>query len=586
MSSESWLEVDPITLEVIRNSLESTVEEMGITVQKLAHSPIFSESKDFSVAVFDAEAQLAALAQYTPGHQGGMQSAIEATLVEIPREEMYPGDAIMMNDSYRGGLHPQDLTIFSPVFFQDELIMYAGCVAHRVDIGGMTPGSYCPAATEIYQESIRFPCIKIMERGQMRQDILRLFLTNIRLPEDQKGDLLAQIAALRWAERNIQQLAAKYGLATFKAALKGLVDLTERRTRAEIEQIPDGVYRYTDYIDHDGINDRVYELKVAVTIKGSDVFVDFTGSSEQAEGFINSPYSLTRANSYVAFMFFLDPSIPKNQGFSRTIKVYAPPGTIFHPLPPAPLSGATTETGGRVRDLVIGALSLAMPEVGIGAWSHSAAMAYFAGKHPRTGKRFIAIPLDGLAMGGGARSHADGYGPSHPASSNMLIPNVEIIEQYYPLHYVRREIPPDAGGPGRFRGSGGLEVEWELECPVTTMVMSNRREKPPPGVFGGQPGAPAMAWKVSRGDKTIIPQKVNALPLEAGDRLMLRCPGGGGYGYPLQRDPAAVLEDLRLGFVSAEGARRDYGVVLSADGTAVDLEATARERHGRVDEAT
>ena len=179
-AKESWLEVDHITLEVIRNSLESTVEEMGITVQKLAHSPIFSESKDFSVAVFDAEAQLAALAQYTPGHQGGMQSAIEATLVEIPREEMYPGDAIMMNDSYRGGLHPQDLTIFSPVFFQDELIMYAGCVAHRVDIGGMTPGSYCPAATEIYQESIRFPCIKIMERGRMRQDILRLFLTNIK----------------------------------------------------------------------------------------------------------------------------------------------------------------------------------------------------------------------------------------------------------------------------------------------------------------------------------------------------------------------------------------------------------------------
>jgi len=550
---------DPVTLEVIRNSLESTVEEMGYTVQKLAHSLIFAECKDFSVGLLSSDAELVALAQYTPGHQGGMQTAIEATLKEIPKDEMFPGDVIMMNDSYRGGLHPQDLTIFSPIFHDGQLILFAGCVAHRVDMGGMTPGSYCPNATEIYQEAIRFPCIKLYEKGELRDDIMRLFLTNVRLPDDQKGDLQAQIAAIKGAERGVRTLIDKYGLATFLAAVKGIIDLTERRTRAEIEKIPDGIYEYTDHIDHDGITDRVYKLHVSVEIKGSEVSVDFTGTDEQAQGFINSPYSLTRSNTYVAFMFWLDPSIPKNQGFSRPIKVYAPPGTILNPLPPAPVSGATTEAGGRVRELVIGALSQAQPERGIACWTHSYVAVYLAGTDHETGKRFINVPLDGLAMGGGARAHADGYMASSPASSNMTIPSIEVLEQNYRMRYLRREVPIDAGGDGRFRGGGGLEVEWEIETPMMLTLMSSRRKYPPPGIFGGKAGGPSRAWVISDGKKVQLPQKITNKHLKQGDRLIIRTPGGGGYGDPKDRDSERVVDDLRLGFISLQKAKRIYG---------------------------
>ena len=555
----SKIKTDPVTIEVIRNNLESIVEEMGHIVQRLAHSLIFAECKDFSVALFNARAELVACAQYTPGHQGGMQTAIAATLKEIPREEMFPGDVIMMNDSYRGGLHPQDLTLFSPIYYNRQLIMFAGCVAHRVDMGGMTPGSYCPNATEIYQEAIRFPCIKLIEKGQMRADILRLFLTNVRLPEDQKGDLQAQIGALKGAEKGVKQLVKKYSRPVFLSTLNEIIDLTERRTRREIEKIPDGVYRYVDHIDHDGLTDRIYRLQVAVTIKGSDVQVDFSGSDRQAQGFINSPYSLTQSNAYVAFMFWLDPSIPKNQGLSRPIQVVAPPGTIFNPISPAPVSGATTEAGGRVREMIIGALSQAQPEKGIACWTHSYVAVYLSGTDPQTGERFINVPLDGLAMGGGARAHADGYLASHPAASNMTIPSIEILEQNYQLRYLRREVPVDAGGDGKFRGGGGLEVEWEIETPMMLTVMSNRRNHPPPGLMGGRAGGRSMVWLVSGGKKVPLPQKITGRQLKKGDRLIIRTPGGGGYGHPRARDVERVKNDIKLGFVSPAKARKVYG---------------------------
>jgi N-methylhydantoinase B/oxoprolinase/acetone carboxylase alpha subunit len=557
MNSEKY--TDPITTEVIRNSLESIVEEMGITIQNLAHSLIFAECKDFSVGLFSSDAELVTCAKFIPGHLGGMQTALEATLKEIPKSDMFPGDVIMMNDSYRGGLHPQDLTLFSPIFYEEQLIMFVGCVAHRVDMGGMNPGSWCPKATEIYQEAIRFPCVRLIEKGEVRSDIMRLFLTNVRLPEDQKGDLQAQIAALKGAERGVKRLVDKYGQSTFLPTVKEILNLTERRTRAEIEKIPDGIYKYTDYIDHDGITDRVYKLQVSVEIKGSDVNVDFTGSDEQAKGFINSPYSLTISNTYVAFMLWLDPSIQKNQGFTRPIKVYAPPRTIFHPLSPAPVGGSTTETGGRVRDLVIGALSHAQPEKGIASWTHSYVNVSLSGIDPKTGNRFICVPLDGLAMGGGARSHADGYMASHPAASNMTIPSIEILEQNYGIRYLRREVPIDAGGDGKFRGGGGLEVEWEIEAPMILTAIYNRRKCPPPGFLGGKNGGPAGVWIVSNGKKVQLPQKVTNKFLKKGDRVIIRTPGGGGYGKPKDRDLELIKNDLRLGFISFEKAKRIYG---------------------------
>ena len=565
---------DPITVEVVRSSLESTVEQMGVTVMRLAHSPLFTESKDFSVAVFDQDAQLAALAQYTPGHQGGMQTALEAVLKLHPSSTLRPGDVIMMNDPYLGGLHQQDLTLLGPIFYKGRLVMYAGCVAHRVDIGGMTPGSYCSAATEIYQEGLRFPGIKLIDQGKMNQDILRLFLTNIRLPEDQEGDLMAQIAAIRGAEKGVTSLIDRYGVEGFLNAVRASLDIAEQRTRRELEKIPDGSYEYEDHIDHDGITDRTWKLKVTVTIKGSNAKVDFAGSDEQAEGSINSAMSLTRSNSYVAFMYFLDPTIPRNYGCFRPIEVQAPLGSIFNPRFPAPVSGSTLEAGGRVREMVLGALSSAAPRRALAGWTHSMVATIFAGTHPETGKRFISFPLDALAVGGGAKNHCDGWHASHPSASNMLTQNVEVMEQYYPMRYMQRALTPDGGGAGRFRGGPGMTSEWELLSDVVVMGTSSRRVYPPRGIFGGKEGIASTIEVVQDGVRRQMPQKFAGLKLKAGDRILTRTPGGGGFGDPAERDRSLAEQDVKEGYVSVEGLERDYGIKLERSAEVDALGAT------------
>ena len=552
--------IDPISLEVVRTRLEAIVEEMGATMLRTAHSSIFYESRDFSVALLDREGSLVAMGQFIPHHQGGMQAALQSIIEEKGLKDMRPGDVFLTNDAYRGGTHTMDFNLFMPVFCDGELIMFCGATAHQIDIGGLRVGSYCVGATDIYQEGIRFPRIKVGENGQFFDDFIRTYQCNVRLPEQETGDLAAMLSCLRLAERSVPTLIEQYGNRGFQRIVNEILDSSERRARAEIAKIPDGAYEFVDFIDHDGVNDRVYKLKVTMTVKGTDVTLDFTGTDAEADGFINASYPNTLASCYAAFILFLDPTIPRNNGFFRIIKVFAPEGTLVHPRPPKPIGGSTTEVGGRVYDLVIGALSKACPDKALGTWSMMWLGVFLSGDHPETGKPYIQTLLDGLGTGGGARTLADGLHATCIAASNVLIPNIEIEEEFFPVRYWRREIKADTGGPGKFRGGCALETELELlsEC-ESTILGSRFAEARPQGIHGGKHGGPSICYSVAPdGTVTEFRPKATEITFSPGTRLVLRACGGGGFGDPAERDPADIAEDLHLGYVTPEGAERDY----------------------------
>ena len=552
--------LDPIALEVVRTRLEAIVEEMGATMLRTAHSSIYVECRDFSVAILNADGGLLAMGQYIPHHQGGMQAALRSIITYRGLDTMKPGDIYMSNDAYAGGTHTLDISVFVPIFVEGKLICFGGATAHQIDLGGGAPGSYVVGATEVFQEGIVFPQIKVGENGQYYEDFIRLFQRNVRLPEQQKGDLGAMLAGVKVAERNVTPIIVENGVKTFTRMLAEILDTSERLLREEIKRIPEGSYTYVDYLDGDGIDDKLFRMQVKLTIKGSDAFLDFTGTDPQAKGFINASYWNTVASSYSAFFLFFDPKIPRNDGFFRPINVTVPKGTLLNPTYPAPVGASTTEGGGRVYDLVLGALSKAWPESAFATWSMMWVAVYIAGIHPETDKPFIQAYLDGLANGGGARPDKDGLSACNLSASNMLIPNMEVEEEIYPIRFIRRELAVDSGGPGTFRGGLGLETEVEVlaDCEFT-MFGSRFEVARPPGYAGGSPGGASVFYTVRDGKRTTYPSKVGRVPLMKGDRVVMRPCGGGGLGDPKKRDPELIERDLRLGFVTPEGAARDYG---------------------------
>ncbi len=552
--------LDPIALEVVRTRLEAIVEEMGATMLRTAHSSIYVECRDFSVAILNRDGGLLAMGQYIPHHQGGMQAALCSIIDHRGLDSMQPGDIYLSNDSYAGGTHTLDVSIFVPIFVASELVCFGGVTAHQIDLGGGAPGSYVVGATEVFQEGIVFPQIKAGENGQYYEDFVHLFQRNVRLPEQQKGDLGAMLAGIKVAERNVTPMIAEHGVKTFRRMIAEILDTTERMLREAIKQIPDGSYEHVDYLDGDGIDHGLFELKVTLTIKGSDAFLDFTGTCAQAKGFINASYWNTLASTYSAFFLYFDPKIPRNDGFFRPITVHVPKGSLLNPTYPGPIGASTTEGGGRVYDLVLGALNKAWPEMAFATWSMMWIAVFISGNHPETGKPFIQAYLDGLACGGGARPDKDGLSTCHISASNMLIPNMEVEEEIYPVRFIRRQLAVDSGGPGTFRGGLSLETEVEVlsDCEFT-MFGSRFAGAEAPGLEGGGPGGPSLFYTVRNGKRISYPSKVGRVPLMKGDRIVMRPCGGSGYGDPRKRDHELIERDLRLGLVTPQGAARDYG---------------------------
>jgi N-methylhydantoinase B len=569
--------IDPITLEVLRNRFDTIAEEIQFTLLRSAYSVILKEGEDCSAAIFNARGEIIAQSTALPQHMGAFIPAMARIMAEYPPATMRHGDLYTMNDPHDGGTHLPDLIVAAPVLVDGSLVAFTVCLAHQEDIGGKVPGSMPTDSTEIYQEGLIIPPLKLHDAGQPNRTLFRMIERNVRLPQQVVGDIGAQISAVTVGRDRMLELCRSQGTDTVLAYMDHLLDYAERRTRARLAAIPDGIYRFTDYMDNDGITlDRRVPISVTIRIAGTDVVVDYTGTSPQVQGPINAPLSGAQAAVYFAFRCVTDPSIPNNHGCYRPIEIVAPRGCLLNPHPAAPVA-IRAHTLKRAADAVLGALVQAVPDRVPAAPAGSISCVSFGGMRA-DGARFGLSDL--TAGGAGARPGIDGIEALDTDVSNCMNVPAEAIEMSYPLRVLHYRLRRDGGGPGRMRGGTGVDRALAVtEGEIVASYRSERHYTSPWGLFGGR-AAPRWQTEVRRADGRVeaIPSKAR-IALNAGDVLRVLSGGGGGYGDPFERPADAVLADVQDGKVSVDAARDSYGVVI--DGDEVDAVATGRLRAAR-----
>jgi N-methylhydantoinase B len=557
------LRVDPIRFEVIRNSLIAAVDEMGVALQKSAYSSNIKTRADFSCMFFDRNLRAVAQAFTQPIHLGGLFHMVPVVIRSYGCEKLNPGDGILTNYPFLGGVHLNDVTLISPVYYQGEIYGYLASLAHHVDVGGGAPASI-GAFREIYQEGIIIPPVKIVKNGALDDDIFQFFLANVRAKHETSGDLRAQLAANKLGHRRIVELIEKYGPETIDIYVDELIEYTARRTRQEIAKLPQGTYQSEGYLDDDGITDEPIKLCGKVTIEADSVLIDLTGTSPQRRAPMNSTYAQTFSSCAYFLKCLMDPDLPVNAGFYQAIRVIAPEGTVCNAIHPAAVVGGWEVTI-RWIDIFFQALSGAIPDRICAGGKAMQCHAGFGGFDPRPHKdpRHYYCFLETLAGGYGGRSGKDGPDAVQTYSQNTENSPVEETELNYPVRILRYELVPDSGGPGKFRGGLGLRRDYSFpEHEPTFTILADRLKFPPLGLFGGGPGKLAHyalggADGVERplGSKTTF-----TVPL--GSYVSMQTCGGGGYGPVGERDPAMVLQDVIEGKVSIERAREEYGVSI------------------------
>ncbi|GIX47847.1 MAG: hydantoinase [Candidatus Tectimicrobiota bacterium] len=569
--------VDPITLGVLWGALQAVAEEMGVALRRTAYSEAVREGLDFSTAVFDARGRMLAQGNFSPGHLGAMPSVVTHVLEAYPPESWSPGDAVLLNDLYLGSGHLPDCFVTSPVFAEGELVGFVVNCAHQVDMGGAGPGSQSvEGVREFYQEGLRILPVKFYQGGQPVPEILRLISANVRVPDKVLGNFQAQVGANYVGARRLAELYAQYGRRVLARYSEEILDRTEAAMRAAIRTIPDGTYRFTDYLDDCGRDTDPITVAVAVTVRGDEVTVDFAGSSPQVAAAMNSTYNYTASYSFFAIKSVTDPRLPHNAGGLRPIRVVAPPGSFFNPLPPAP-GGGRAIVQQRIVDALMGALAQAVPERVVAPASHWA-NPNFGGVDPRTGKRFVFY--DVIIGGFGARPTKDGCESLAPCFNVNNIP-VEVSEANYPVRIERLEFIPDSAGAGTFRGGCGLRKD--IRVLGEEVVLSNLGERhrfAPYSLCGGLPPRRGCTL-LNPGPQQQQLHSKGVYLLRRGDLVRFELCGAGGYGDPLKRDPAAVQRDVRGGYVSLQAAREVYGVCLDPETLAIDEDATRALRARR-----
>jgi len=569
--------IDPITLSVVFHRLGTINREMGLTMMRTSRSPIFAEVHDFSCAICDWAPRIVAQVDGVPSHTASSMMAARA-IVESFRDEMKPGDVYLINDPYAGGTHLADVTVVKPIYYQGELLFMAINRAHHLDVGGMVAGSYSPEAKEIFHEGIRIPPIRIYENDRPIQFIIDLLKINTRLPDLFESDIRAQVASCHVAERRLLEMADEFGAARLKEILESIQSYAEQMMRAEIARIPPGVYEGEAVLDGDGFDRHDIKVKVTVKVAGDEMWVDFAGTDPQTTGFINSPFANSCTSVYVAVLTCVSQEVPHNEGAYQPIHITAPEGTLVNPLPPVPVASCTLDTACAVLEAMYMALSQALPERAPAAWNRWCGPA-ISGIDPRRGQFYVGYAFCGMG-GGGAMPYQDG--PSYIGDGidlgGLTAPNIETNELDMPHVTEHHEFLPDSGGAGRFRGGLGVRyaIRFYDEAPFLA-IFGDGVQHPPFGLYGGLPGS-TNRLLVNEGTdgEEVLPAK-GMRQLKAGDTYTVYSSGGGGWGNPLQRDPAAVLDDVRNGYVSVEAAERVYGVVIR-DGK-IDEWATERQRH-------
>ena len=570
--------ISPFELEVLKSALETIADELAIIVMRTSCSSIVRDAIDYSTALCDAAGHTLAQGATTPLHLGSFHEAMR-NLVATQDGRIAPGDIFVFNDPYlAAGQHLPDIYVVRPIFVAGRIEGWATTVAHQNDIGGIVPGSNSIGSTEIFQEGLRLPLLKLVDAGRENGAIWDILAANVRVPDKVIGDVKAQVAACLVGEREFAKLFARWEPERFRAACAEIHDYAERLTRAEIADIPDGTYRFENHIDGLGEAAQPIPFRVALTVRGDEAVVDWTGTSPEVRAGINAPLPFTLAASYAAIRSVLSPDIPNAQGFTRPIRVVAPPGTIVNPRPPA-ACGARGITGFRMMDCLMGALAQALPDRVPADGSGGSTLPTIGGRHD--GKPFIFVETI-MGAWGGSPSQDGQDGVAHLGANQSNVP-VETIEAEYPLRVERYGFVPDSGGAGRHRGGLAIERTFRLLADEATLtVRSDKRRFPPYGLAGGRPGSGSLSV-VNPGTarERVLPVLVTEpVALERGDVFRHVLAAGGGWGDPRDRDPERVLEDLRLGRVTLEGARRDYGVAIVArdGGYAIDAAATAALR--------
>lgn len=569
-------DVDPITLEVVKNALASTADEMALVIMRSAYSPVVRDTLDYSTALCDRDGRIVAQG-LTLAVQLGTFPTVMKHVLERFAAEARPGDVYVANDPYGcGGQHLPDLYVIKPVFVDGALEGYAATMAHHSDVGGIAPGSIAVHATEIYQEGLRIPLSRLVAGGVEDATLFRLIEANTRQPIHVLGDLRAQLAACRVGERGLTALVERYGADAHRYTDE-LQRVAERTMRAELAALPDGVHTFTDFIDGVGPDPVPIPITARVEIAGDEAFVDFEGTSPQVDASINCPVGMVYAACYCAFRGIARAEIPDCEGYMAPIHVRAPAGTVVNPVLPA-ACGARGVIGYRVYDAVMGALAALVPDRVVAAGEGGPTLVALGG-YDRDRRPFGTTEV--LVGSWGARARLDGLeGVSNPLA-NLGNQPVELIEADQPLRVERYGLVPDSGGAGRQRGGLAYVREYTVLAERATLtIRTDRRDHPPYGLEGGEPGAPSSNLVVSNGETRELP----AMPMAAdvlrrGESFTHVSAGGGGFGDPFERDPAAVLEDVLDGKVSVAAARERYGVAV-VDG-ALDEAATGELRSAR-----
>jgi len=555
------LPLNPITVEVIKGALTYAAEEMGIVLRNSAYSPNIKERMDFSCTLFDHKKRLTAQAEHIPVHLGSMQLAVQKGLKKFDGK-LEDGDMILFNDPYISGTHLPDITLICPIFYENEIVAYSANKAHHSDMGGKAPGSMAGDATEIYQEGIIIPPVKFVKGKVIDKEIANILLSNVRTPEIRIADLRAQMAANLLGKQRVLELVDKYGVETLHKAMEEFMNYSERRMRIEISKMPKGSCSAEDYLENTGTSNKKVKIKVTITVKKRQLFIDYTGTSKQVEGPVNAVLGVTLSGIYYVLKCLTDPSIPMNDGCYRPIEIYAPEGTLVNPTPPAPVAGGNVETSQRNVDALLKAFAKILPEKVCAACQGTMNNIAVGGINPESGKHWTFYET--IAGGFGGRKGIDGVDAVHSHMTNTMNTPIEAIETIYPIRFLKYELRKDSGGPGKWRGGVGLERSWMLLAPSATLsVLAERTETSPWGLYGGKPGAKGEYYIIKPNGKRIKLKSKCTVKIEKGDIFLVKTPGGGGYGNPLERNSELVRRDVLNGLVSPESAKKDYGVVVN-----------------------
>ncbi len=566
---------DPVTAEIIRGAMETIAYEMATHVSLTATTPILNQSNERNATILDASGCLAALSVGIPQFMLSSTLPVRFALEFFGRDGLYDGDVLVANDPYHGGGHLPDYNVFAPVFHDGGLVLIASIQCHHADTGGGMPGGYNADARDIWAEGVRFPAVKLFERGTERKDVTYLMKVNNRT-QTFLGDLRAQVGAAQLGVRRLKQVLGRYGTAAVRDAVQYMIDLAARRFREEVARWRDGVYVSDVYVDHDPQGNPDIHLHTTVTIRGDRLTVDFTGSDARPEIQAYSSFGNTRGYVVAQLASMMDPCIPKNEGFFRSIELIVPEGCCLNPPPGRSVAAGTHHPGAEVGEAIAKALEPVIPERCCPQVYKIGMPTVIFGTDPRTGRLFIDNSADTIAAHCNAVAGQDGWGSMNASFGNLIRATGEINESIFPQRQLARDYETDSGGPGKWRGGLGTFYRKQLLASATVYTYVVGRKYPMPGIAGGKPGAPNRLVLKVGGHQEEAGETARMVLHEAGEMIEYHYGGGGGWGDPLERDPGMVLDDVLDEYVSARSARDDYGVVLTGSLEALDLQVDQR----------